>query len=85
MSVPSTGQLAMDIVCGDHGASRCSATKWFEYMGSSSNIYVPFQITYVQHEDNSSYVDGYRPLDPPTVPCSSPLNVKKLKIFVNEN
>ncbi|KAM7354023.1 Niemann-Pick type C-1a isoform 3-T3 [Cochliomyia hominivorax] len=76
VSVPSTGQLAMDIVCGNHGASRCSATKWFNYMGDSDNIYVPFQITYVQHENNSSFIDGYRPLDPPTVPCSSPLNDK---------
>ncbi|XP_065355610.1 NPC intracellular cholesterol transporter 1 isoform X2 [Calliphora vicina] len=74
VSVPSTGQLAMDIVCGEHGASRCSATKWFNYMGDSNNVYVPFQITYVQHENNSSFIDGYRPLDPPTVPCSSPLN-----------
>ncbi|XP_013101655.2 NPC intracellular cholesterol transporter 1 isoform X3 [Stomoxys calcitrans] len=76
VSVPSTGQLAMDIVCGDHTASRCSATKWFTYMGDSSNLYVPFQITYVQHQNSSSIIDGYRPLDPRTVPCSSPLNDK---------
>ncbi|XP_005183450.1 NPC intracellular cholesterol transporter 1 isoform X3 [Musca domestica] len=76
VSVPSTGQLAMDIVCGDHTASRCSATKWFTYMGDVNNIYVPFQITYVQHQNSSSVIDGYRPLDPPTVPCSSPLNDK---------
>ncbi|XP_075151532.1 Niemann-Pick type C-1a isoform X2 [Haematobia irritans] len=76
VSVPSTGQLAMDIVCGDHTASRCSATKWFTYMGDANNIYVPFQITYVQHQNSSSIIDGYRPLDPQTVPCSSPLNDK---------
>lgn len=60
-------------------ASRCSPTKWFEYMGdSSNNVYVPFQITYVQHESNSTIIDGHKPLNPKTVPCSSPLNVSDL-------
>lgn len=45
-------------------------------MGDANNIYVPFQITYIQHQNSSSIIDGYRPLDPQTVPCSSPLNVR---------
>lgn len=68
----------MDIMCGEYPASRCSANKWFTYMGSADNVYVPFQITYIQHDNSSSIIDGYRPLDPPTVPCSSPLNVSYL-------
>lgn len=57
-------------------ASRCSPTKWFGFMGDqASNPYVPFQITYVQHENSSSIIDGYTPLDPETTPCNEKLNV----------
>ncbi|KAL9926013.1 NPC intracellular cholesterol transporter 1 isoform X3 [Glossina fuscipes] len=77
VSVPSTGQLAMDIVCGSHMAARCSATKWFTYMGDAgANIYVPFQINYIQHQNNTPSQNSYRPLDPKTVPCYKPLNDK---------
>ncbi|XP_020713491.1 Niemann-Pick C1 protein isoform X2 [Ceratitis capitata] len=77
VSVPSTGQKAFDIMCGSYMASRCSPTKWFGFMGDqASNPYVPFQITYVQHENSSSIIDGYTPLDPETTPCNEKLNDK---------
>lgn len=31
VSVPSTGQLALDIMCGQWGASRCSAIKYVSH------------------------------------------------------
>lgn len=75
VSVPSTGQLALDLMCGEYGASRCSSKKWFHYMGDmDTNPYVPFQINYVTDGLNS-VTKGFKPLDPKTVPCSSPLNV----------
>ncbi|XP_055920558.1 NPC intracellular cholesterol transporter 1 isoform X2 [Eupeodes corollae] len=79
VSVPSTGQLALDIMCGEYPASRCSATKWFHFLGDTeSNSFVPFQINYIQHADKSQIINGYAPVDPLTVPCSSPLNNKTL-------
>lgn len=63
-------------MCGEYPASRCSPTKWFHFLGDAENsAYVPFQINYIQHASKSDIIDGYAPIDPKTVPCSSPLNV----------
>jgi len=73
VSVPSTGQLALDLMCGEWGASRCTPSKWFYFMGDAeNNIYVPFQITY---RNTDGPVGPFVPLDPPITPCSKPLNV----------
>ncbi|XP_025834125.1 NPC intracellular cholesterol transporter 1 isoform X2 [Agrilus planipennis] len=68
VSVPSTGQLAMDIMCGGWGASKCSASRLFQFMGSTNlNPYAPFQITYI---NSSEPVGKYVPKDFDIVPCS---------------
>ncbi|XP_049532934.1 NPC intracellular cholesterol transporter 1 isoform X2 [Anopheles darlingi] len=75
VSVPSTGQLALDMMCGEWGASRCSASKWFFYMGdAANNVYVPFQISYIAHGSPNETVDGFLPLDPRIVPCYEKLD-----------
>ncbi|XP_017762316.1 PREDICTED: Niemann-Pick C1 protein isoform X5 [Eufriesea mexicana] len=72
VSVPSTGQLALDIMCGIWGASRCTALKWFHYMGDAANNgYVPFQITYINTDEP---VGSFIPVDPKVTPCSKALN-----------
>lgn len=77
VSVPSTGQLALDLMCGDWGASRCSPTKWFHYMGDAAgNAYVPFQINYKQ-SPNTNPINGYTPHDPKITPCSEALDVRQ--------
>ncbi|XP_046396992.1 NPC intracellular cholesterol transporter 1 isoform X2 [Ischnura elegans] len=74
VSVPSTGQLALDIMCGDWGASRCSPHKWFQYMGDEDgNPYVPFQMTYIETNDKK---DGFIPLDPHVTPCNQAVDDK---------
>ncbi|XP_033249030.1 NPC intracellular cholesterol transporter 1 isoform X1 [Drosophila miranda] len=73
VSVPQTGQLALDLMCGAYPASRCSPSKWFNYMGDVNNIYVPFQITYIQHPTNASR-NGTVPLNPHTFPCNKAIN-----------
>lgn len=77
VSVPATGQLALDFMCGEYPAARCSANKWFNFMGDASGVYVPFQINYVQHADTSPTPDGYTPLNPKTYACSSSLSVRR--------
>lgn len=75
--VPSTGKLALDMMCGEWGASRCSPKKWFEFMGDAEgNPFVPFQITYITDK-----IDGYTPLDPVIVPCNKAVNVSADEFF----
>ncbi|XP_012239099.1 NPC intracellular cholesterol transporter 1 isoform X3 [Bombus impatiens] len=72
VSVPSTGQLAMDLMCGIWGASRCTTLKWFHYMGdAANNQYVPFQITY---KNTDEPVGSFIPVDPKITPCNKALN-----------
>ncbi|XP_044592078.1 NPC intracellular cholesterol transporter 1 isoform X2 [Cotesia glomerata] len=73
VSVPSLGQLALDLMCGDWGASRCTAERWFTFMGDSNNPYVPFQINYIGTDGK---VGPFSPMDPEVTPCSKALNEK---------
>lgn len=75
---PSSGQLALDLMCGDWGASRCSPKRWFGFMGDAAgNQFVPFQINY-----NTTAVDGFTPMDPKVVPCSESVDVSRaFKLF----
>lgn len=52
----TTNGPSMDILCGPWGSYRCSAERWFDYMGSISNGYSPFDIKYryTQSEDEAS-------------------------------
>ncbi|CAD6208835.1 GSCOCG00010663001-RA-CDS [Cotesia congregata] len=72
VSIPSLGQLALDVMCGDWGASRCTAERWFTFMGDSNNPYVPFQINY---NGTDGKVGPFIPMDPEVTPCSKALNV----------
>ncbi|KAK2584243.1 hypothetical protein KPH14_006655 [Odynerus spinipes] len=71
VSVPSTGQLALDMMCGQWGASRCTPQKWFHYMGDAEkNMYVPFQITYI---NTDKPVGSFTPMDLQITPCNKAL------------
>lgn len=75
---PSSGQLALDLMCGDWGASRCSPMRWYSYMGDAAgNSFVPFQINYRPH-NSSAEVDGFTPMDPRVVPCSESVDVSPI-------
>ncbi|CAH1236520.1 unnamed protein product [Diabrotica balteata] len=67
VSVPSTGGKVMDLMCGDWGSSKCTALRWFSYLGNKETPMVPFQITY---HNETSPTKGFIPLNLPTVPCS---------------
>lgn len=76
VSVPSSGQLAMDFICGEWGASRCNAFKWFSFMGDVSSPYVPFQINYKPMASGTTPVNGHVPINPRIVPCNVALDDK---------
>ncbi|XP_049770366.1 NPC intracellular cholesterol transporter 1-like isoform X1 [Schistocerca cancellata] len=67
VSVPATGQLAFDLMCGEWGSSRCSAQKWFHFMGDAEgNPFVPLQMNYI----SNNVPVGYEAMDPPLIPCN---------------
>lgn len=79
---PSSGQLALDLMCGDWGASRCSPKRWYGFMGdASTNSFVPFQINYRPHT-SSVKVDGFTPMDPRVIPCSESVDVRVDKKYL---
>jgi len=78
---PSTGQLALDLMCGEWGASKCSPTRWFGSMGDSNNPFVPFQINYLPQNLSSSN-DEIKPLNPKVVPCNQSVDVRMFWHFL---
>lgn len=75
VSYPASGQLALDLMCGEWGALECSASKWFHFMGNpEDNQFVPFLINYVG-TPNTNPINGLTPHDPKIVPCYEALNV----------
>lgn len=76
VSMPSTGQLAMDVMCGSWAAAKCNAMRWFTYIGETKdNPYVPFRRVYV---NTSVPLDGFTPLNPTITPCSKGIDVSIL-------
>lgn len=81
VSVPSTGQLALDLMCGSWGASKCNAQRWYNFLGTKeNNPYVPFQINY-KYEDGKP-LNEFTPLNVSTTPCNKALNVSILNCHV---
>ncbi|CAH0588864.1 unnamed protein product [Chrysodeixis includens] len=68
VQVPSTNQLALDLMCGEYGAEYCTPQRWFTFMGDGSSPYVPFQIDYTNDPDPAHGIT--EPYDPPTRPCN---------------
>lgn len=82
VSMPSTGQLAMDLICGSWGSQKCTAKRWFDYMGEpEGNSFVPFKIKYVTH-NSTVPVNRMKPLDSKIVPCYQAVDVRKYNIIV---
>lgn len=74
VSMPSTGQPALDLMCPPYGAAGCTALRWFRFMGTASpeNPFVPFQITYV---NTDKQIGKYQPLNSTVVPCNQGIDV----------
>ncbi|CAG9788893.1 unnamed protein product [Diatraea saccharalis] len=71
VQMPSTNQMAMDIMCGDYGSAYCTPQRWFDFMGDAEVPFVPFQINYLSGDEP---VDGFTPYNPPTRPCNVGVN-----------
>lgn len=83
VSVPSTGQLALDIMCGSWAAAKCTAERWFTFMGTKEgNAFVPFQMNY---KFLSEPVGDFIPYNPPITPCNKGINVSVGNLFIFYN
>lgn len=80
VSMPSTGQLALDLMCGAWASQKCTAKRWFDYMGETEgNLFVPFKINYIS-QNSTAPVNGFKPLDSRIVPCNQAVDVRKFNI-----
>lgn len=80
---PSSGQLALDLMCGDYGAARCSPMNWFSFMGNAEGSpFVPFQINYRPHNSTAN-VDSFTPVNPRVVPCNESIDVRMTHCLIN--
>ncbi|CAG4982286.1 unnamed protein product [Colias eurytheme] len=71
VQVPSSNQLALDLMCGEYGSQFCTPQRWFDTMGDANSAFVPFQINYISGDEPS---DGLTPYNPPTRPCNEGIN-----------
>jgi Niemann-Pick C1 protein len=67
--IPSTGQKALDLMCGHWGSSLCDDEKWFTFMGDKNTPNVPFQINYKFH-NSTEPINNIKPLIASVVPCN---------------
>lgn len=75
---PSTGQLALDLMCGEWASAKCSPENWYSFMGDSTKDVVPFQINY-KIQNSTEKVYGFTPLNPRVVPCNESVDVNQLR------
>nr|XP_018903038.1 PREDICTED: Niemann-Pick C1 protein-like [Bemisia tabaci] len=69
VSMPSSGQLVLDFMCGSWGASRCTPHKWFRFMGRrEQNPFVPFNINYFSSDEP---IKGFLPFNGTIIPCNA--------------
>ena len=69
---PAQSDTVMGLLCGPWGSKKCTAKRWFDYMGSITNGFSPFQISY---EYGSSLMSGdnHTYHSPETTTCDQPV------------
>ena len=66
---PALSDTIMSIMCGSWGSSHCNPFRWFDFMGSLSNGYSPFQVWYEYSRSDISSDDGHEFHNPEIIPC----------------
>ena len=80
---PSTSGSIMSLMCGRWGGTLCTARRWFEFMGSTTNGVSPFEILYefVDEQTSQEVLGGFVAHDPETTPCNVEANVSAFAII----
>jgi len=69
---PAISDTVMGLLCGPWGSKECTPKRWFDYMGSISNGYSPFQISFSYSSSSRDVKSGYTYHNPVTVECNLP-------------
>lgn len=67
VAMPSTNEKAMSLMCGAWGSYYCTGQRWYDFMGSTSNGYSPFQIDFIYKEESGS---EFKPFNKTIIPCN---------------
>ena len=65
---PAQSDTVMGLLCGNWGSKKCTAKRWFDYMGSIKNGFSPFQISY-EYGSSQLSADNFTHHSPVTTPC----------------
>lgn len=77
---PPTGKLALDLMCGNWGASKCTPRRWYDFMGDVELDFVPFQINY-KFRNSTARVDGFTAMNPPITHCNESVDVSRQSVM----
>ncbi len=66
---PSTSGSILSLMCGRWGETLCTASRWFDFLGSTSNGMSPFDILYEYVDEEAGDLGGFVAHNPSTVPC----------------
>ncbi len=72
---PATSGSVMNLLCGPWGLHLCTARRWFDYMGSTSNGYAPFMVVYNYSSEDVIEPGGFEPHNPHVTPCNEQVGV----------
>ncbi|XP_021230395.1 Niemann-Pick C1-like protein 1 [Numida meleagris] len=75
--LPATGGYALDTMCGIYGARLCTAQRWLDFQGDTSNGLAPLRIRFRLLPNGTGPGAGVEPLSGSPWPCvhpSSPLS-----------
>lgn len=67
VSVPTTGEFAINFMCGNVNALKCTADQFFNFIGN--NPFSPFIINFKLHSANDSNNAEFTPPDMKTFSC----------------
>ncbi|CAL8347091.1 unnamed protein product [Lota lota] len=70
--IPATGGFAISTMCGRYGAKLCTAQRWYDFQGDSSNGLAPLDIDFklIQPGDMAGVPKGIIPYNGRTLGCN---------------
>lgn len=70
--IPATGGFAISTMCGRYGAKLCTAQRWYDFQGDSSNGLAPLDIDFQLKKDGdtSGVPEGVIPYDGRALKCN---------------
>ncbi|KAM3610337.1 uncharacterized protein V6R79_002489 [Siganus canaliculatus] len=70
--IPNTGTVAISTMCGRYGAKLCTAQRWYDFQGDSSNGLAPLDIDFnlVKPGDTADLPEGVVPYSGAALGCN---------------